>query len=442
VKGKRSGGLGLFLIENACYIIHILPFAGHGDGDTMTKRFPLFFLIAFLPSLLFAETGASLDSFLSKTFPDNGDLRKQYWTSLITAPKEQVYAFGEKTLSSKSAGQVKIKSTKRNSDFLIQFINASKAEATKGSFIDYSRGSVVIQRDASTGYFLQAKIFLQDDPGCYLRLYPQAEATRLDVVMYGALIKKGLYASGLIYYILSRPFSEIIAGTRSSFNWALVFGPDLDPASESFAREFRASLPAAQTTAPSLALSDPVPVRTIVQASMPSFGLISSATPSIPSQPPAQPAQNLTRSAQLVDLVTDSSSFDALALSLAAKGEVWDEVNVVGFASPSALGLSNDQDPLVPATSYKAFPKYEEGKGMSLAGIKALLYLDSLNSSPSRVYALVGDSIKALVVTYFDDEGLFHFAAFQNGKELGWEDLASAAGAGQKLRVLRMKAGA
>lgn len=374
------------------------------------------FALCLSISAVAAESIPTLASFLGHSFPDNTDVRKQYWNNLITAPKEAVWAFTEKVLPSASAGQVKVRAQRRGGDFLVQFLNNPTAS---GSFIEYSRGSYAIQRDSKTGYILQAKIFLQDDPGCYVRLYPQAEGTRVDVVMYGALLKKGLYVTGLIYYVLAEPFSNIVDQTRRSFDWATVFGLDGQGRAASLAQDLHGSLGQA----------GPV----FVQASV----LPSPASPQvsgIPAATPASPAR------LLLDTVSRATSLDALALGLAGKGYPTSEL-LPALASgsplpgPQALGLSDDSDPLVPVLPYRSFPRYEAGKGLPLASIRASLYLDSL-SSPDAVYALVGEGFRALVAPSFDSTGRFSFSCFADGKELSWEELGARAE--RNLRILRI----
>ena len=253
----------------------------------------------------------------------------------------------------------------------------------------------MIQRDLKTGYFLQAKIFLADDPTCYARLYPQAEGTRVDVVMYGAVIKKGLLVSGLIYYVLATPFSSIVEQTRRSFDWEEVFGIGARSRASGLALDLRAAFDSGQP------------------------GAAMASAPALPA------------------LVSRSAGLDALLSGLAARGTPG--VELVGDAAlPAALaplGLSDDSDPLVPALPYKAFPRYEAGKGLPLASVRAAIYLDAL-SSPDSAYALVGDGIRVLVTPYFDAAGTFRLNYFMEGREMDWAEVL--AGKDKSLRIVRI----
>ena len=385
------------------------------------KRITIFALALCLVAVAAsaAESRAALARFIGNSFPDNSDIRTQFSTRLITAPKEQVWAFSAKVQSSK-AGQVLVKSVKRSEDFLVQFVNG-----TTGQFTDCSLGSYVIERNCKTGYILQAKIFLDDDPSCYARLYPQGEGTKLDVVMYGALVKKGLYISGLIYHVLIMPFSEIVAETGGSFDWGTVFKLGKKSASSELVADLRSAAAASQAEAKA---------PRVVLASMPSpFGASSpapssSATSSLQTTAQAEPA---SQSERLAAAISGASSAEDLRSKLSGLGFYPSELS----APTDALGLSNDADPLVPA-AYKTFPRYAAEGGLPLAAVRGALYLSAL-SSPSSVFALVGAQGRILAVPSFDEQGRIGFAFFSGAKELAWQDIVG--GADQSLRVLRFE---
>ncbi len=394
-------------------------------------------IFALSISVAAAESNPWLDGYVARGFPENTDVRKQFWTSLITVPKESAFAFKERVLSSRPV-PVKVSSTRRSNDFIIQFQNGAD-----GAFSAWSRGSFSIERDSSTGYFLQVKVFLQDDPSCYLRLYPQAEATRMDVVMYGAVIKKGLYLPGLVYYVLSDSFANIVGQTKGSFDWAKVFGNGQGGPTADFADRLRAALPPpsppAQSAAPSPQASGMTPA---VGASVAeSQGMASVPPRAIPVGPalPAAPVMVTTppRPLFLASLVARTGPAEALAAGLSAHGESWSELLPSADAPPLALGLSDDGDPFVSRMPYRPFPRYEAGKGWPFVQLRAALYLDALQS-PSSVYAVVGESLRVLAVPSFDASGHFRIAFFSDTREMAWEDLLSTKEG--KIRLFRFSA--
>lgn len=191
------------------------------------RRFPLLSLFSLcLLSLLALSPAAaagrpSVYSFLEQNFPDNSDLRSHYSTRLITGAKEKVWEFGGVEASSARAGKVLIKTVKRESDFLVEFINE-----VPGNPSAIGPGSYVIRRENKKGYILGAKIFLSADPDCYVWLYPAGNHTGLDVVMYGVPVRKALTVSILIYQVLPLPFSQIAAITSKDFNWGRIFSTE------------------------------------------------------------------------------------------------------------------------------------------------------------------------------------------------------------------------
>lgn len=391
----------------------------------VVKRITILAFALFLAAAASAksESRALFEQFLDRSFPDNSDVRSKFSTRLITAPKEQAWAFGSKVQASK-AGQVLMKSVKRGDDFLVQFINGSE-----GQFPDYSLGSYVVERNSKTGYILQAKIFLESDPSCYARLYPKGSGTGLDVVMYGAVVKKGLFVSGLIYQILSLPFAEIVAETASYFDWSRVFKIGGEGAAADLAAELRGGAAAPAQAQPATQASAQAGTQSaaprIALASMPSpFGSSSGAAPQAAnsSAAPSSRAQDLAAALQA------ASSAEDLALRLAALGLKASELP----SPPEALGLSDDGDPLVPA-AYRNFPRYSEGRGLPLQAVRASLYLSAL-ASPNSAYALVGAQKRVLALPVCDEKGRAGLSFFSEGKEIDWKDMVGAKD--EEVRVL------
>ncbi len=46
-------------------------------------------------------------------------------------------------------------------------------------------GTFIIKRSLADGSFLQAKVFVQDGPGTYVRFFPEGERTIMDVYLFG-----------------------------------------------------------------------------------------------------------------------------------------------------------------------------------------------------------------------------------------------------------------
>ena len=140
------------------------------------------------------DSAPSISAFAANGFPDNADLRGRLFTYVIGASRDVALAYGEKRLQS-AAGPVTVRVEKRSSDFIVEFLDANASDADKPG-----RGSCFIQRSNAKGnYILQARILLEDDPGCYLSLYPSGSGTRGDIVMYGAILKKKASTSRICF---------------------------------------------------------------------------------------------------------------------------------------------------------------------------------------------------------------------------------------------------
>ncbi len=374
-----------------------------------------------LPAIVFADAPPSIAKFAEKGFPDNSDLRGRLFAYVIGASRDVAIAYGEKQLQS-SAGLVTVRVEKRSADFLVEFLNVgSSAQGAPG------RGSCYIQRSLGKGnYILQARILLEDDPSCFLALYPSGSGTRGDVIMYGAVVKKGLYLSDMIYRILLLSFSDIVDATSRSFDWGQVFqfggkGPD-------YVAELRAAAPAS---------GEGVASGTVAGSAPAAFGsripgkVALAAAPSLPSPAASDLSAKGPRSARLAASVERSSSLEALVLDLGDTGAR--EIAPAPDAASAFIDVSDG----IAKLAYSDYPRYD-AKGLPLATLRSALYLDLL-ANPDSAYAVMGEGLRATVVPYFDEAGRLNYAFFSGGKETSWDEL-SAGKRDLKVRVLRLPA--
>jgi hypothetical protein len=369
-----------------------------------------------------AQTPSSLEDFFASTFPDNADVRAKLFSTIIGAPRELAFAYGEKALQSRS-GQVTVRAVKRADDFIIEFVNGSGDAPTMGS--------CYIQRSNAKGYMVQAKILLEDDPSCYLRLYPQSQGsgTRGDVVMYGAVVKKGLYFEGMLYRIIILSFSDIVEMTKKTFDWGSIYKMDAQGGPDALLAELRQGEASAQAAPP--------PVQA---APAPAAG-VKTALASAPSAPVAGTAQPVgaskpaTRAARIAAVAERAATVEAIALELASSGEIGAREIAV---QPDAAAAFGDDKGDSGFSAYGAFPRYDSGKGIAAQAVRAVLYLD-LTANPESAYVLVGDGLRAVAVPSFDAAGRLSFAFFADGKEVGWDEL-SAGKRDLKVRAVRIPA--
>ncbi len=85
-----------------------------------------------------------------------------------------------------------------------------------------SAGTFIIKRDASDGSFVQAKIFLQDDPGCFARLTPRGDRTALEIVLFDRTFQRGVVLAARFEALLTAPLERIMRLAGSSVDWDLL----------------------------------------------------------------------------------------------------------------------------------------------------------------------------------------------------------------------------
>jgi hypothetical protein len=358
-----------------------------------------------------AEAGLSAAKSTAKGFPDNADIRGKLFAYVIGASRDAALAYGEKQLAS-AAGTVTVRVEKRSVDFIVEFLNASASG-------DAGRGSCFIQRSNAKGnYILQARILLEDDPSCYLSLYPSGSGTRGDIVMYGAIVKKGLYLSDMIYRILLLSFSDIVDSTSRSFNWSLVFNFEADD--PGYASELRDALASAASPSEQEPLASVPASAASIAVGSPTSRVALAAAPSLPSPGTLGDPVKGPRSLRISSSVDRAASPEALIMDLATLGE--SGARELSIAADSAPPYVDDKGDPFAKPAYAAFPRYD-GKGLPFAALRAALYLD-LQANPASVYALIGEGLRATVIPSFDEGGALEFAVFSGGKESSWRELS------------------
>jgi hypothetical protein len=386
--------------------------------------FTVLICLAFSAS---AEAAPTVADFAAKGFPDNADLRGKLFAYVIGASRDVALAYGERQLQS-AAGPVTVRVEKRSADFIIEFLNPNASIAGEAG-----RGSCFIQRGNAKGnYILQARMLLEDDPSCYLNLYPSGSGTRGDIIMYGAVVKKGLYLSDMIYRILLLSFSDIVDATSHSFDWSGIFkfGPKSSDAD--YASELRSALASAR-------LLEPTPGASVAASTAPIASGSTTAKVSLAAAPALSPAAGQDsvakgpRSLRIASTIDRAASPEALVLDLASSGD--SGAREISLGPDTAPAFVYDRGDPISKSVYADFPRYD-AKGLPFAALRAAVFLD-LQSNPDSVYALIGEGIRATIVPSYDEAGRLNFAVFSGGKESSWDEL-SAGRHDLKARLVRV----
>ncbi|HUJ74985.1 MAG TPA: hypothetical protein VL359_09010 [bacterium] len=98
----------------------------------------------------------------------------------------------------------------------------------KGYPLD-SAGTFIIKRSLQDGSFEQVKIFVQDDPGTYLRIFPDGDRTLMDAWLFGEPFQSGVALPVTFDRVLTAPLSSIIQWGAAAVDWPLLLKPQPGP---------------------------------------------------------------------------------------------------------------------------------------------------------------------------------------------------------------------
>jgi hypothetical protein len=88
----------------------------------------------------------------------------------------------------------------------------------------YSAGSYIMKKDRETGSFIQVKIFIRGDQDSFIRVFPWAERSRMDVYIRGYPAYKDVNLPQPFEQLVTAPFARLMETTSDSIDWSL-FSP-------------------------------------------------------------------------------------------------------------------------------------------------------------------------------------------------------------------------
>ncbi|HSV57117.1 MAG TPA: hypothetical protein VLH39_08450, partial [Magnetospirillaceae bacterium] len=304
--------------------------------------------------------------------PDTQEARTRFLTSVVTANWNSAVRFPT-TVVSTAAGQVQISVDRQPDFFFVRFLRERD-----GGFPLVSPGNTIVKRNFQrNGDLIQAKIFLSHDPSSYLRLYPQAERTRADVILYGAVVRQALPLPMIFYTQLRDHLSRILATSSRIFDWGVLFR---EPAAPSAATSFGQALETGRIA-------------------------------------PGSPAARL---------LGGLGYEDTLERFLEGSGRV---LGSTEFTSVPMHLFADDRDPRVTA-AFRPFPRYEPGKGLPVQAVAAAVHAGSLGS-PDDIFAAffqAGTAVRRIIlVPAFDTAGVFSIRAYEPAVQgfVSWPEIVS-----------------
>ncbi len=156
--------------------------------------------------------------------PENWEARSQL-SDILLAPIREAAAQKPRLISQSSgAASVRFQAQVQAGSLYLSFANRDGA----GYPLDRA-GTFIIKRSLADGAFLQAKIFVQDGPGTYLRLFPDGDRTFMDAWLFGEPFQTGIALPVSFDRVLTAPLSSIIEWSSAVVNWPLVLKPSPGP---------------------------------------------------------------------------------------------------------------------------------------------------------------------------------------------------------------------
>jgi len=200
---------------------------------------PALVLLALFGSAGAAHAGARSDG-ASPALPENWEARS-ILRETIFAPIGDAARHARVIVNqSYGGGPVSFRADTQSGALYLVFANQ---EGT--SFPVAGAGTFIIKRSLKDGSFLHAKVFVQNDPGCFLRLYPSGDRTVMDVFLAGEPFLSQVVLPVAFERLLTAPLARIMDLTGDSIDWSLLLAPESgagDARLEQVARAVRARL--------------------------------------------------------------------------------------------------------------------------------------------------------------------------------------------------------
>lgn len=379
-------------------------------------------------------------------FPDSASLRARLYAGILAGPRDEVLA-SKPTIYTNEYGTWRLGAEKTRDAFYLVL-----APKRGTDFPAFAQGSWIVKRSMADGRFLQAKVFLRSDPGCFMRLYPNGERCLMDLVLYGAVLNRGIPLPVDFDTLLATPMKTIVEWSEAGVDWSL-FSPHAGDYSE-----LRAFSSAIRSRLPSLRYADdggldaqgrPVLIATgAAQSSEPGLNCSGFAQWVVDGllaplgEPYVDPRDMSERHPELrkagVDPAIEAKTDPFFGLDWTRNlGRAWADARETSHrhsaaendVTLSAFALfSASKDPRNGGPPYDDFPAYDPDSGYQIRGLKALLYVLAMRDPGMAYLASFSRADRtglrrhyhvALFLPWFDESGAFHVDVFESAAETG-----------------------
>jgi len=402
------------------------------------KRISLFLAALSVASLSYALGSAGRAEDPVRGFPESADIRSAYWMSFFCAPEAELDRRAPAVVTNES-GSFRLWGTRSGGYYYAIAAALANPGPPRGETPLYSQGTWILKRSSPDGVPVQAKVFLRSDPGTFIRIYPDGDRSKLDLVVYGGVLNREVPLP-----VLFAPENGMYREVRSFVDETRRRLPSLRYADDGALDDQGAPVLIA-TGAPQ---AEPTGLNCSGFAAWIADGFYRPLTGGL-LNPRALAARHLesrpTKAAEPYEERLDpffgldwtrniaKALLDARAPSR-PHGLAESDVRVSAFAlvSPAyAGGLSPAS--VNGSSDYRPYPAYQVDLGYEVSGLKALLYVLAVREPGSIYLASVsrksGGAIPglsrhyhvAVLAPYFDDSGEFKVAAFESDVETSVE---------------------
>jgi hypothetical protein len=392
-------------------------------------------------------------------FPESADIRASYWESFFTASEPELLRRSAATVSN-AYGDFRLSVVKSGGALYTVLTALASSLPAKGEPPVDVQGSWVLKRSSPDGTPLQAKVFLRSDPNTFIRIYPDGDRSKLDLVVYGGVLNREVPLPVSFDRAFQATMADIGSWTGGLVDWKL-FSPR-----PGLYKDVRAFVDATRARLPGLRYGDdgaldakgkPVFIATGLPQPEPA-GLNCSGFASWVADGFYEPlAGRLLDPLELAKRHTEARVTPAaeryeetldpyfgldwtrnIAKALldarsSSRSHSLTESDV--RISPFALVVDDtkSQAAVNGSSAYRSFPAYQADIGYEAAGLKALLYVLAIRQPGDIYFASVsarnGTLVRglnrhyhvAVLAPYFDDSGEFKVATFESCAETSVE---------------------
>jgi hypothetical protein len=391
-------------------------------------------------------------------FPESADIRAAYWQSFFSASEPEL-SRRESAVVTNEYGSFRLSTARSGGAFYAIATALAGPLPSKGEPNVATQGSWVLKRSSPDGAPIQAKVFLRSDPGTFIRIYPDGDRSKLDLVVYGGVLNSEVPMPVSFERAFTATIAEIAAWTGSLVDWKLFSPqPGLYREVRAFASETRRRLPELRYgddgaldaggkpvyIATGLPQVEPAGLNCSGFASWIADGFYKPLTGEL-LDPKALATRHLNDRAtpaayRFEEELDPYFGLDWTRNIAKALLDAREKSRKHGLYESdvrlSAFALVADSSPgsaVNGSSAYRDYPAYQRDIGYEAVGLKALLYVLALREPGSIYLASVsarnGDLVQGLnrhyhviaFAPYFEESGEFKVATFESDAETSVE---------------------